>query len=232
MHLEAIKRAALGAVLATAAGCAPSSSPPRSGVAASPARVAPTAEEPAVKRLYRFLIGRYDSAAQAAADPEYRVIHLTSCAVDSPEIGEYVLYVEQAAAEALGRPYRQRLYLIEAGATAGSVRSRVFELRAPEAAVGTCGRGERARFGAADAIERAGCAVDLAWSGGERAFLGSTSGHECPSGLRGASYATSEVRLEAGRLVSWDRGYDAAGAQVWGATKGPYEFVRRGGPPP
>ncbi|HEU4403749.1 MAG TPA: chromophore lyase CpcT/CpeT, partial [Polyangiaceae bacterium] len=107
-------------------------------------------------------------------------------------------------------------------------RSRVFELRAPEAAVGACARPERPRFAAADAAERAGCAVELDWHEGERAFAGSTSGRACPSGLRGASYATSEVRLDAERLVSWDRGYDDAGKQVWGATKGPYEFVRRG----
>ena len=28
------------------------------------------------------------------------------------------------------------------------------------------------------------------------------------------------------RLLSWDRGFDAAGKQVWGAEKGPYEFLR------
>jgi hypothetical protein len=51
--------------------------------------------------------------------------------------------------------------------------------------------------------------------------------------LRGAAYATSEVVIEPAILVSWDRGWNAAGEQVWGATKGGYEFVKRGpGPPP
>jgi hypothetical protein len=36
------------------------------------------------------------------------------------------------------------------------------------------------------------------------------------------------VVLGADRMVSWDRGWDATGAQVWGATKGGYIFVKRG----
>jgi hypothetical protein len=36
----------------------------------------------------------------------------------------------------------------------------------------------------------------------------------------------SDVTLSAEELVTWDRGYDAAGKQVWGSTKGPYMFKR------
>ena len=58
------------------------------------------------------------------------------------------------------------------------------------------------------------------------AFYGATRENDCESSLRGASYATSEVRLFADAMHSWDRGYDADGVQVWGATAGPYEFLR------
>ncbi|HEU4408818.1 MAG TPA: CpcT/CpeT family chromophore lyase, partial [Polyangiaceae bacterium] len=143
-------RARLAVALA-AAGCTPAPhSPP---APAAPARSPPAAEavEPAAARLHRLLIGRYDSSAQAASDAEFRVIHLTVCPADAPELGDRVLYVEQAAAEALDKPYRQRLYVVEAGAKGpASARSRVFELRAPEAAVGACARPERPRFAAAD----------------------------------------------------------------------------------
>ena len=40
------------------------------------------------------------------------------------------------------------------------------------------------------------------------------------------SYTTSEVSIEARAITSWDRGFDADGAQVWGAEKGPYVFAR------
>ena len=57
-------------------------------------------------------------------------------------------------------------------------------------------------------------------------WTGSTAGKECGSDLRGASYATSEVTISSSTLESWDRGYDAADKQVWGAEKGPYIFAR------
>jgi hypothetical protein len=218
----------------------PSPAAPSSSAAATPATTVPATTTPATTapatapaapgpaaRLYDLLIGAYDSADQAARDAEFRTIHLAICPVDAPELGDRVLYVEQAAAEDLDRPYRQRLYIVEEGAGPGEARSRVFELRDPGAHVGLCGRGERRRFAAAEAEERRGCAVTLVWRPEATAFVGATHGHDCASNLRGAAYATSEVRVEPGRLVSWDRGYDAAGAQVWGAVKGPYEFTRR-----
>lgn len=58
-------------------------------------------------------------------------------------------------------------------------------------------------------------------------FSGQTHERDCPSSLNGASFASSEVELRSDQMSSWDRGYDADGAQVWGATAGPYRFVRR-----
>ena len=144
-----------------------------------------------------------------------------------------MLYVEQAAAEARDQPYRQRLYVVEAAADdPRAARSRVFELADPARAVGLCAGTSALPEIATGAQERAGCAVTLSWDAARGAFTGSTHGRDCASTLRGAAYATSEVTLEAGRLVSWDRGFDAAGEQVWGAVTGPYVFVRRGGPLP
>lgn len=200
------------------------------GPKAPPAEaVAPPADLSALpvdQRLFTMLIGQYDSAAQAAANPEFREIHLRICPVSVPSLGAWVLYVEQVAAESLSAPYRQRLYVVEPDPSAPEVAvSRVFELDAPEAAVGLCDAPDRLSLTADDAEERPGCAVTLAWQDG--AFVGATHPTACLSTLRGASYATSEVRLTAEGLTSWDRGYDAAGAQVWGAVVGPYEFVRR-----
>ena len=59
------------------------------------------------------------------------------------------------------------------------------------------------------------------------AWVGATCGEGCSSSLAGASYATSEVTVTDEVLTSWDRGFDAAGEQVWGAEAGPYRFVKR-----
>ena len=73
-------------------------------------------------------------------------------------------------------------------------------------------------------MERGGCSIFLRADG--PAFVGATRGEGCSSSLAGAAYATSEVTITRDVLTSWDRGFDAAGEQVWGATAGAYEFVR------
>lgn len=207
--------------LLTLTACRPATLPPEP--AAAPI---PVAELPVDQRLFTMPSGRYDSSAQAAADAEFRDIHLRICPVSVPSLGAWVLYVEQAAAESLTAPYRQRLYVVEADPNdPDRAVSRVFELAAPEAAVGLCDAPDRLMLTADAVEERPGCAVNLAWEDG--AFVGATHPTACLSTLRGASYATSEVRLTDEGLTSWDRGYDAGGVQVWGAVVGPYKFVRR-----
>jgi len=187
---------------------------------------------PAVEdRLATWLAGTYDTADQARADQNFFNIHLSLCRVSAPELGPRVLYVEQAMAATLTAPYRQRLYVVEPGAQGGQqAQSRVFELVDPRAAVGTCGRLPIV-FTAAQTIERPGCVVQLDWQADAGAFVGGTDGQSCLSSLRGANYTTSEVSLTSTRLVSLDRGWTDAGVQVWGSTRGPYEFIRRSTPP-
>lgn len=78
--------------------------------------------------------------------------------------------------------------------------------------------GEGSRSEAPRRMER----VDLL-----RGVLGVAFERVSGSTLMRASYATSEVELRANGFTSWDRGFDASGRQVWGATAGPHQFVRR-----
>jgi hypothetical protein len=72
---------------------------------------------------------------------------------------------------------------------------------------------------------REGCSIVLR-PFADYAFVGNTIGRVCESSLRGAAYALSEVEIYADRMISWDRGFDAAGKQVWGATRGGYIFKK------
>lgn len=178
-------------------------------------------------RLAAWLVGDFDSADQADADPQYYAISMRLCPVDLPELGERVLYIEQAAMDELDAPYRQRLYVVERVSDDVAV-SRVYEAdrsSTESALVGLCDDPSAADLDADDFALRDGCDVVLAWDG-ER-FDGGTEGEGCSSSLGGASYATSAVTLAADALTSWDQGWDADGEQVWGAVAGPYEFVRR-----
>lgn len=182
------------------------------------------------ERFSDWLSGAFDSSAQAAADLQYFAIQLVACPVDATEIGEQVLYVEQAVMDSPDQPYRQRLYLIEGDAVEPLVAtSEVFLLDAPEEVVGICDLDpdERPAFSDADAALKESCGVRTTWEEDEAMFVGGTVGEGCESTRDGASYATAEVEVSADLMTSWDRGFDADGDQVWGATAGPYEFLRR-----
>lgn len=175
---------------------------------------------------FRYLQGHFDSADQAAVNASYYAIELTMCPVEAPELGEMALYVEQAVAG--DEPYRQRIYVIEDGDQPDrQARSVMYELHYATPWSGFCD-GESTATGVVTpeyVSKLEGCDVTVAWDG-ER-FTGSTVEGECLNDWGGATYATSEVMLADDRLESWDQGWDANGNYVWGATAGPYEFIRR-----
>ncbi len=181
--------------------------------------------DPDLDRLAAWMSGRFSSAAQAEADPDFRDVRLTVTPIWSDRSDGKWLYVEQALGSSVDRPYRQRVYRLLRGEN-GTLESRVFLLPEPGPFVGA--GADPSRFAALSPerlLARNGCTVFLRPDGPE-AFTGSTSGRDCPSDLRGAAYATSEVRVTADSMRSWDRGFDAEGKQVWGAEKGPYLFLR------
>ena len=172
-----------------------------------------------------FMTGSFSSAAQAAADPEYRDIRLHMAPIWLDRTDGRWLYVEQAAATSPDKPYRQRVYRVTA-IGAWEFRSEVFTMASPLRFAGAWAKPELLGTLTPDSLAlRDGCGVILKQdeAGG---FTGSTVGHDCASDLRGAAYATSAVAITLERLTSWDQGFAADGTQVWGATKGPYVFDR------
>lgn len=183
--------------------------------------------EPGLPQLAGWMTGSFSSALQAAADSEYFDIRLRMTPIWGGRTDGPWLYVEQAVATSLDKPYRQRVYhLVEP--SPGRYVSEVFELP-----------GDPLRFAGAwkcdsllagltpEALElRQGCGVHLRWNAEQQAYEGRTPGEGCLSTLKGAAYATSEVRIGADGLVSWDRGWDEHGLQVWGAVQGGYQFRR------
>jgi len=174
--------------------------------------------------LTDWLAGTFDTSAQEQTDRRFFNISLKGCRVDAPDFGDNVLYIEQASADSLTRPYRQRLYVISAGDD-GTLTSVIYALNNPGDVIGLCDANDSVTFTEADVKLREGCEVYLEWMGDK--FVGSTGGKACSSTLGGAAYATSEVEIEEDRITSWDRGYDADDVQVWGAEAGAYVFLRQ-----
>lgn len=183
-----------------------------------------TAEDSIVPTFFSYLRGTFDSSEQAAADPTYYDITLQMCPASVPDLGEYVLYVEQSVTGS--NPYRQRLYVLSPGDPPDtSAVSSIYEFNDPDPFIGFCGTGSTEGITVDAAYLLEGCDVTVTWDG--QAFTGGTGNGTCLTDYNGATYTTSEVTLDAEKLTSWDRGYNDADEQVWGAVDGPYIFVRQ-----
>jgi hypothetical protein len=178
-----------------------------------------------IEELINRMEGAFDSGEQAAADSaDYYniVLHMKRIWNDRRSNG-YYLYVEQAMERMADKPYRQRIYHITRKDNQ-TIESKVFEIPDPLRFAGAWNDPALLRKIPKDSlIDRQGCSIFLQMDA-DGNFHGSTPGKECLSSLRGATYATSEVVIYPSMLVSWDRGWDAADQQVWGATKGGYRF--------
>lgn len=186
-----------------------------------------------VELLAEYLSGSFSSGAQSVEDPEnFLDIRLNTARIwaDRDDVpGGVWLYVEQAAATSLDRPYRQRVYHLSIYDDR-TIESAIYVLPGdPIWYVGAHRDSSKlAALNPDDLVARSGCSVYLRFDPEDVAFIGSTRGAECPSELRGAAYATSEVVVTRHLLLSWDRGFDADGNQVWGSTEGAYRFDRLG----
>jgi len=183
---------------------------------------APSAELEALKTI---MTGSFDSSTQASANEDYYniVLHMEPIWTDQPG---HFLYVEQALSSDPGQPYRQRVYELKKKGRRGFV-SYVYELPDPERFVGA--HDDPARLdvlSAGDLTLRKGCAVHLKLDN-SGVYRGSTKKKRCESSLRGATYATSRVSISRSFVQSWDRGFNDADEQVWGATEGGYMFFRK-----
>lgn len=183
-------------------------------------------------RLVDWMDGSFSSQEQASADSNYFDIRLHMVRL-WPEVSSAIyLYVEQARADKMDTPYRQRVYRITQ-VDDTTLQSEVFTLPDPLRFAGAWKAmdptdslspyGRLSRLRPDSLIPREGCAIIL-YPSGDTAFVGSTVGKKCSSDLRGAAYATSEVIIGKDYLYSWDRGFDSDGNQVWGATGGGYWF--------
>ena len=175
--------------------------------------------------LRNYMSGSFTSEQQSKNDSDFFDIHLQMKPIWEERKDGFWLYVEQAIVSALEKPYRQRIYHVNL-LNDTTIISEVFEMKSPMRFAGAYKNVAVLNSLTLDSLEaRAGCGILLhAHSNGT--FVGSTKNQDCLSSLRGASYATSEVVIHKQLLVSWDRGWDATGKQVWGAVKSGYQFVK------
>ena len=176
-----------------------------------------------MEELVTIMQGHYTSEKQAAADKDYFNISLRMTPIWKNK-GNY-LFVEQALYDKQDKPYRVRIYkLTQQG---DQFISQIYTLKDEKAWIGKWATPEAYDQLTENDLElKSGCEVMLTRSG-KNQFQGATGDKTCPSELRGASWANSKVTVTENSILSWDQGFDKDGKQVWGATKGGYEFIKR-----
>jgi CpeT protein len=192
-------------------------------IVASPAASQAAAPPPAaLDRLASWMAGSFSSEEQAKTDTNFFDIRLHMTRIWTDRSDGCWLYVEQAAASHLDKPYRQRVYHLTI--SNDTLVSDVYTLADPLRFAGDWAKPAPLAGLTVDSLSlRDGCSIYLI-AEADTAFVGSTRGTGCASDLRGATHATSEVRITREIISSWDRGFDAAGKQVWGAISGGYVF--------
>ncbi|MEZ4739828.1 MAG: chromophore lyase CpcT/CpeT [Flavobacteriales bacterium] len=179
----------------------------------------------ALEELASTMAGSYTSAAQANEDSSYFNIELEMVRIWPKRKDGAWFYVEQAAATSKEKPYRQRVYHVQE-VNDSTYTSDILTIKGGEALFGAYKDPlllEQLRMDSVEVLD--GCTITLHKRG--KTYVGSTDGRKCSNAWGKATYATSEVRITPGLMVSWDRGYNDEGEQVWGAEKGGYRFVKR-----
>jgi hypothetical protein len=175
--------------------------------------------------LTTLMSGSFSSQEQAENDSNFYDIRLEMVPIWEDRTDGKWLYVEQAAAWSLDKPYRQRVYNLIAGSD-GIIHSVVYSIPNPLRFAGAWQNENPLSQLSPDSLQiREGCVVILKKTALHE-YTGSTRNDDCQSTLRGASYATTAVSIYKDKIISWDRGFAKNGEQVWGSTQGGYIFKR------
>ena len=179
-----------------------------------------------VEVLVDYMVGSFSSEEQAEKDSNYFNIELEMVQLWKDRTDGPWLYIEQAVAESKDKPYRQRVYQLRKR-NDGKIESLVYTIPDPLRFAGDYRKEFPLLRLTPDSLTlKEGCEVVL-FQADEGYFEGSTVDKNCGSDLRGASYATSEVMIDKDKMISWDRGFDENGNQVWGANDGGYIFKKK-----
>lgn len=183
--------------------------------------------EQQVKEVVSHLDGAMDTSAQANTNPKAPNVRITSCKVKVEDAAstnrpQTFLYQEQALSQKLNQPYRQRFLRIAPSADGRSVESAVYKPPTPKAWIGLCSKPATERIVTFSDIGKSTCSVFLQRQGDK--YVGETKAGGCPSDWKGATRITNYIVLHQAGMDTLDRGFDAAGKQIWGATGEPYQF--------
>jgi len=192
-------------------------------VSCKSAQNATSNDSSALNELVSIMQGHYSSEKQSKTDADYYNISLRMIPIWKQK-GHY-LFVEQAIFDKQDKPYRVRIYKVSQR-NDNEFISEIYTLKNEKDWIGKWATPEvYDQLTESDIELKQGCEVVLKRESRNK-FVGATGDKTCPSELRGASWANSKVTILENEILSWDQGFDKEGKQVWGATKGGYQFIK------
>ncbi len=136
------------------------------------------------------------------------------------------LYVEQAIEGLEATPVKQRIYELLKDNNGGFEIKR-YKLTDPNSVVGKWK--SPAYFDQFDLSlldEEEGCTLYVIQHA-DGSYSGSTRMDHCINSDKGASYASTILKVRKGQIMSWEQGFTSDKVQVWGTEKGGYQFIRK-----
>jgi hypothetical protein len=182
-----------------------------------------------------WISGYFTTAIQSVEDSYFDNVFVHTIHFNSDMNGDWV-YTEQG--EMRDKiPYRQRIYQLN-WLNDTTLINRVFKIKDDTFIKSTNASyflGENGLINKLktltidDLEEMCGCSTYIYKryvEGGDWYYYGSTNEKDCKGTFRGATHTTSHFKVHSNGIVSWERGWNDTGEQVWGSTKGPYFYIK------
>jgi hypothetical protein len=181
-----------------------------------------------VDEFANLLLGTFDSSTQSIENSDYLDVTVRHCNVVMNNLptdfasGRFLALRQSVSTSE--DPYRVRILRVFEGEEKNAVRTSSF---APKQGIDLselCFKPEDERTVSFSDLSEERCTTTAVKAGD--AFVGGTTSEGCASNRMGAVRMTSEVKIDANGMSTWDRGWDAQGNLAWGPSKGPYQFER------
>lgn len=182
-----------------------------------------------------WISGYFNSTMQSVEDGYFDNVYVYTTHFRSDEYGEW-FYTEQG--ELRDKiPYRQRVYILSSSSDTSFI-NRVYKIKDIRIISDENKNGffaghnlieKLVKLNYSDLEEMCGCSTQIRKqyiSTGDWYYYGSTNEKDCKGTFRGATYTTSQFKVYSNGVVSWERGWNDDGKQIWGSTKGPYYYIK------
>lgn len=182
------------------------------------------AQDRDIVQLTQYMSGSFSTEKQAHRDSTFPHVHMHMTRIWADRTDGVWIYGEQSSPTVPATTIRQRIYRLHRNEDR-VLECAVYSLPEPRKFVGAWN--DSTKF-AALTPERLklkdGCQIYLHEI--NEHYEGATEGMACTGDVSGTAFTSAEIKIYADAIIWWEKGFNSAGEQVWGSTKGSSIFLR------